>query len=352
MGALRLDILEKLYPQLKPVQGGLYIEEKTRAGEYMFGFNGQEKTNEIYGEGNAYSFEFRTYDPRLGRFMSLDPLQSKFPNTSPYCFAMNSVLAFTELEGAEIKVTGTTANDFVTMLGARTGLSLDIGANGYLIYKTNIAAISLDKTGFVTVTKGSPVIAPVGTEFVSKTLRNLVVNTINGGIGITPVEIIAMTSDEIKSKSSSLADEVAFDQFPGMNPNSPNLDNAVNVTDFENIGSEPVLQAGLIGHFIEERASSRGLTGQAGYDIGHPKGIQVESDIVRESEGVLPGYNVGIVNRIANQEFGSGMSGRDLGGGQATGGVFDYGARTFITIVPSKPYNASEILGAAKVTGK
>jgi len=315
-------------------------------GTYRFGFNSQEKDNEIYGEGNAYSFEFRTYDPRLGRFMSLDPLQSKFPNTSPYCFAMNSVLAFAELEGAEIKVTGTVANDFVTMLGARTGLSLDIGANGYLIYKTNIAAISLDKTGFVTVTKGSPVIAPVGTEFVSTTLRNLVVNTINGGIGINPVEIIAMTSDEIKSKSSSLTDEVGFDQFPGMNPNSPNLDNAVDVTDFENIGSEPVLQAVLIGHFIEERASSRGLTGQAGYDIGHPKGIQVESDIVREANPNV----VGIVNRItANERNPLLYYKRELGGGKSTGAAFDYGAKAFLTIVPSNPYNDLEIKGAKKL---
>ncbi|MFM2327321.1 MAG: hypothetical protein RIR31_1523, partial [Bacteroidota bacterium] len=36
--------------------------------KYRFGFQNQEKDNEIYGEGNAISFRFRVEDTRLGRF--------------------------------------------------------------------------------------------------------------------------------------------------------------------------------------------------------------------------------------------------------------------------------------------
>ncbi|MEO7461907.1 MAG: hypothetical protein ABIT96_04220 [Ferruginibacter sp.] len=42
-------------------------------GGYRYGFNGQEKSDEIKGEGNSYTAEFWEYDPRLGRRWNLDP---------------------------------------------------------------------------------------------------------------------------------------------------------------------------------------------------------------------------------------------------------------------------------------
>jgi YD repeat-containing protein len=42
-------------------------------GGYRYGFNGQEKDNEIAGEGNAYTAQFWEYDPRIGRRWNLDP---------------------------------------------------------------------------------------------------------------------------------------------------------------------------------------------------------------------------------------------------------------------------------------
>jgi len=104
MGALRLDILDKLYPQLKPVQGGLLIKEKTRAGEYMWGFNGQEKINEQYGEGNAYDFGARILDVRLGRWMSRDPQAGKYPYFSPYVAMGDNPIIYIDPGGETIVV--------------------------------------------------------------------------------------------------------------------------------------------------------------------------------------------------------------------------------------------------------
>jgi len=42
-------------------------------GSYRYGFVGQEKSDEIKGEGNSYTAEFWEYDPRLGRQWNLDP---------------------------------------------------------------------------------------------------------------------------------------------------------------------------------------------------------------------------------------------------------------------------------------
>ncbi len=69
---------------------------------YRYGFNGQEKDDEIKGAGNSYDFGERIQDPRLGgRFLSIDRLYGKFPFYSPYQFAGNSPLSFIDLDGLE-----------------------------------------------------------------------------------------------------------------------------------------------------------------------------------------------------------------------------------------------------------
>ena len=73
-------------------------EEKDK---YRYGFNGQEKDNEVAGVGNSYDFGERIYESRLGRFMSRDPLATKFPYYSPYQFAGNKPIAAIDLDGLE-----------------------------------------------------------------------------------------------------------------------------------------------------------------------------------------------------------------------------------------------------------
>ncbi|MGV3609448.1 MAG: polymorphic toxin-type HINT domain-containing protein, partial [Fluviicola sp.] len=76
----------------------------TNDPNYRFGYNGMEKNAEMYGEGNEYSTEFRQYDPRLGRWMSLDPLMAKYPSMSPYVAFNDNPVFFIDplgLEGVE-----------------------------------------------------------------------------------------------------------------------------------------------------------------------------------------------------------------------------------------------------------
>lgn len=47
------------------------------------------------------NYEFRMHDPRVGRFLSLDPLAPQFPHNSPYAFSENRVIDGVELEGLE-----------------------------------------------------------------------------------------------------------------------------------------------------------------------------------------------------------------------------------------------------------
>ncbi len=57
---------------------------------YRFQFNGKELDNETYGEGNAYDYGARIYNPRLGRFLSIDPEAKVYPAWSTYAFVRNN----------------------------------------------------------------------------------------------------------------------------------------------------------------------------------------------------------------------------------------------------------------------
>jgi RHS repeat-associated protein len=68
---------------------------------YRYGFQGQEKDDEIKGEGNSLNYTFRMHDPRIGRFFAIDPLTKSYPWYTPYSFSGNMVINSRELEGLE-----------------------------------------------------------------------------------------------------------------------------------------------------------------------------------------------------------------------------------------------------------
>ncbi len=76
---------------------GMQIEERSwvaSSSSYRFGFQGQEKDNEMKGDGNSLDFGARIYDSRLGRFLSVDPLFKKYIYLSSYSFAANNPIKF------------------------------------------------------------------------------------------------------------------------------------------------------------------------------------------------------------------------------------------------------------------
>ena len=71
------------------------------APAYRYGFQGQEKDDEIKGGGNSLNYTFRMHDPRVGRFFATDPLTKEYPFYSPFAFSANLVISSRELEGLE-----------------------------------------------------------------------------------------------------------------------------------------------------------------------------------------------------------------------------------------------------------
>jgi len=68
---------------------------------YRYGFNGKENDSEVKGTGNQQDYGMRIYDPRTGRFLSVDPLTRKYPWFTPYQFASNSPISSIDFDGLE-----------------------------------------------------------------------------------------------------------------------------------------------------------------------------------------------------------------------------------------------------------
>jgi RHS repeat-associated protein len=83
---------------------GMLIQERSytaTARGYRFGFNEKEGDNDVSGSGNQYDYGFRIYNPRLGKFLSVDPLTSSYPWYTPYQFAGNKPIWAIDLDGLE-----------------------------------------------------------------------------------------------------------------------------------------------------------------------------------------------------------------------------------------------------------
>ena len=72
--------------------------------EYRYGFNGMEADDEIEGSKNSYTTSFRHYDPRVGRWISLDPESTSFPHLSPYNAYANNPIIFVDKNGRKFVI--------------------------------------------------------------------------------------------------------------------------------------------------------------------------------------------------------------------------------------------------------
>jgi len=108
----------------------------SRPDRYRFTFQGQESDNELKGQGNSLDFGARIYDPRLGRWLSLDPESQEYPSLTPYSFVNNMVLNATDPDGKRIRLVNQEAfvafrsllNSFGNSQAVNAGFNLRINA--------------------------------------------------------------------------------------------------------------------------------------------------------------------------------------------------------------------------------
>ncbi len=99
--ALSAGEISELYASTCEDLEGATGSEEIAGGGYRYGFQGQERDDEIKGPGKSVNYKYRMHNPRLGRFFAVDPLFRSYPWNSTYAFSENKVIHMVELEGLE-----------------------------------------------------------------------------------------------------------------------------------------------------------------------------------------------------------------------------------------------------------
>ncbi|MBK9992546.1 MAG: hypothetical protein IPP01_00800 [Saprospiraceae bacterium] len=68
---------------------------------YRYGFQSMEQDDIFKGKGNSISTEFRQYDPRVSRWLSVDPKEEKYPSWSNYVAFDNNPVNLIDPKGAQ-----------------------------------------------------------------------------------------------------------------------------------------------------------------------------------------------------------------------------------------------------------
>ncbi|MCH2042513.1 MAG: hypothetical protein MK212_00105 [Saprospiraceae bacterium] len=105
--------------------GWVMPDQNYASTENRFGFQAQEEDSELW-EG-VTNYKYRMHNPRVGRFFSVDPLDSKYPYYSPYAFSENRLIDGIELEGLEY-----------TDLDGTSGTDIESSGNIYISYANTI----------------------------------------------------------------------------------------------------------------------------------------------------------------------------------------------------------------------
>ncbi len=80
--------------------GSLLPGRNYSSSDYNYGFNGKPKDDEVHGAtGTSYDFGARLYDPRVGRWLSLDPMAGSFASMSPYIAFNDNPIFFIDSDG-------------------------------------------------------------------------------------------------------------------------------------------------------------------------------------------------------------------------------------------------------------
>ena len=82
------------------------------SSSYKYGFNGKEND----AETGTQDYGMRIYNPALGKFLSVDPITSQYPELTPYQFASNRPICAIDRDGLEAADVGANIENLIIVV--------------------------------------------------------------------------------------------------------------------------------------------------------------------------------------------------------------------------------------------
>ncbi|OMP74691.1 hypothetical protein BW716_34090 [[Flexibacter] sp. ATCC 35208] len=118
-------------------------DRKWSLGGYRYGFNGQEKSDEVVGEGNHNTAQYWEYDTRIGFRWDTDPVLNA--GMSPCAIFSNNPIAYNDPNGA-CPTCPVNAKEGDTNSWGGLSFTFSNGSWSHTLNDVNIVAVSLGKS--------------------------------------------------------------------------------------------------------------------------------------------------------------------------------------------------------------
>ncbi|WP_353147819.1 DUF6443 domain-containing protein, partial [Flavobacterium sp.] len=185
---------------------------------YNYKYNGQELQEEL--GRNVYSYQWRDYDPAIGRFNRLDRFSEKYCRTSPYSFTSNNPVYFREINGDSINVNLMKKYDeskktsylktLINDLNSQTGFTFSVNKTNQLVYALDsegnpVVSTTTDSSGNQ-IQVGSAEARKIMTNAVSTTNQLFVITNDVGRTSATSVggSVINLVPSQINEVYSGI----------------------------------------------------------------------------------------------------------------------------------------------------
>jgi len=132
-------------------------------GGYRYGFNGKENDNEVKGPGNSIDFGERIYDPRIGKFLSVDASERNYPSISPYAFSFNNPVLYNDPDGNDPIITVKSSNSKLIKGVTVINIVIDVTLKGKIVSNTSNRNFDGRMTAAQTNINGGKILSGTGT---------------------------------------------------------------------------------------------------------------------------------------------------------------------------------------------
>ncbi|MFA7325135.1 MAG: RHS repeat-associated core domain-containing protein [Candidatus Kapaibacterium sp.] len=154
--------------------------------DYRYGFNGMEKEKNMDASGDITDFGARVFDANFPMFLSPDPMESKYPDMSPFAMVLNNPVNYKDSDGKLVK--DQDGNVIITDINKDDKFSISDKSGSYYFLATKSKIMSSKGNSLIVYKANTPEIVFDSDDFKKGKYDNSC-NCVGNALGLTNLSI-------------------------------------------------------------------------------------------------------------------------------------------------------------------